>query len=197
MNGSRFLFDAADFILDEQFTGKERDSESGNDCFGARYYTNAMGRFLSPDWSVQVEPVPYANLANPQTLNLYAYTANNPLSVLDLSGHGTRPGSGSNAQSNCMDEMADSGAPGGACASLGTPSGERSASEDVDDDPIGDQQQSNSSSNGTGFWSHVSNLLHGHSWNYVHAPVTATQRDLFVIIGADNPVVTAFATMRA
>jgi len=31
------------------FTGKERDSESGNDYFGARYYSSAMGRFMSPD----------------------------------------------------------------------------------------------------------------------------------------------------
>ena len=31
------------------FSGKERDSESGNDYFGARYYGSSMGRFLSPD----------------------------------------------------------------------------------------------------------------------------------------------------
>ena len=35
-----------------EFTGKERDSESGNDYFGARYYASTMGRFLSPDWRV-------------------------------------------------------------------------------------------------------------------------------------------------
>jgi RHS repeat-associated protein len=28
------------------FTGKERDTESGNDYFGARYYANSMGRFM-------------------------------------------------------------------------------------------------------------------------------------------------------
>ena len=32
-------------------TGKERDAESGNDYFGARYYSSAMGRFMSPDWT--------------------------------------------------------------------------------------------------------------------------------------------------
>jgi RHS repeat-associated protein len=52
-------------------TGKERDQESGNDYFGARYYSSAMGRFLSPDWSAKVKPVPYAKLDNPQSLNLY------------------------------------------------------------------------------------------------------------------------------
>lgn len=31
------------------FTGKERDQESGNDYFIARYYASAMGRFLTPD----------------------------------------------------------------------------------------------------------------------------------------------------
>ena len=35
------------------FTGKERDTESGNDYFGARYYSSSMGRFMSPDWSMQ------------------------------------------------------------------------------------------------------------------------------------------------
>jgi hypothetical protein len=31
-----------------------------------------MGRFMSPDWSAKVEPVPYAKLDDPQSLNLYA-----------------------------------------------------------------------------------------------------------------------------
>jgi len=68
-------------------TGKERDTESNNDYFGARYYSSAMGRFMSPDWSAKVEPVPYAKLGNPQSLNLYAYVYNNPLTGLDPSGH--------------------------------------------------------------------------------------------------------------
>src|SRR6185312_788859 len=34
-----------------KFTGKERDTESGLDYFGARYYSNAFGRFLTPDWA--------------------------------------------------------------------------------------------------------------------------------------------------
>jgi RHS repeat-associated protein len=70
-----------------RFTGKERDTESGNDYFGARYYASTMGRFMSPDWSAKAEPVPYAKLDNPQTLNLYAYVGNNPLSRFDPDGH--------------------------------------------------------------------------------------------------------------
>jgi RHS repeat-associated protein len=72
---------------EHHFTGKERDTESGNDYFGARYYASSMGRWLSPDWSVKTEPVPYAKLGDPQTLNLYAYVGNNPLSRADADGH--------------------------------------------------------------------------------------------------------------
>jgi hypothetical protein len=46
-----------------------------------------MGRFMSPDWSAQVEPVPYAKLDDPQSLNLYAYVRNNPLVGIDVDGH--------------------------------------------------------------------------------------------------------------
>jgi RHS repeat-associated protein len=69
------------------FTGKERDAESGNDYFDARYYGSSMGRFMSPDWSAQVEPVPYSKLDDPQSLNLYAYVMNNPMDRTDPTGH--------------------------------------------------------------------------------------------------------------
>jgi len=69
------------------FTGKERDTESGNDYFGARYYASTMGRFMSPDWAGQAETVPYASLPNPQSLNLYAYVGNNPITRADRDGH--------------------------------------------------------------------------------------------------------------
>ena len=72
---------------EHHFTNKERDAESGNDYFEARYYSSAMGRFMSPDWSAKEEPVPYAKQDNPQSLNLYAYVLNNPLSRADKDGH--------------------------------------------------------------------------------------------------------------
>jgi RHS repeat-associated protein len=70
-----------------RYTGKERDSESGNDYFGARYYASSMGRWMSPDWSAKEEPVPYAKMDDPQSLNLYGYVRNNPLSKTDSDGH--------------------------------------------------------------------------------------------------------------
>jgi RHS repeat-associated protein len=70
-----------------KFTGKERDSENGLDYFGARYYASNMGRWMNPDWAVNPVPVPFAKLENPQTLNLYAYVANNPTSLADRDGH--------------------------------------------------------------------------------------------------------------
>jgi hypothetical protein len=43
--------------------------------------------WLSPDWSAIPAPVPYANLTNPQTLNLYAMVHDNPETFADLDGH--------------------------------------------------------------------------------------------------------------
>jgi len=70
-----------------KFTGKERDSESGLDNFGARYNSSQFGRFTSPDWSAAPTGVPYADFGNPQSLNLYSYVQNNPLKGTDPSGH--------------------------------------------------------------------------------------------------------------
>ncbi len=69
------------------FTGKERDSESGLDNFGARFDSSSMGRFMSPDWSASPAPVPFADLDDPQSLNLYAYVKNNPINRIDAGGH--------------------------------------------------------------------------------------------------------------
>ena len=77
---------------EHHFTGKERDTESGLDYFGARHYASTMGRFLSPDSGADSTlgvPVPFADLENPQSLNLYSYVHNNPVSKTDLDGHAT------------------------------------------------------------------------------------------------------------
>jgi RHS repeat-associated protein len=62
-----------------KFTGKERDSESGLDNFGARYFGSLMGRFTSPDREI-------SGFANPQSFNLYAYALDNPLRFNDPNG---------------------------------------------------------------------------------------------------------------
>jgi RHS repeat-associated protein len=73
-----------------RYTGKERDTESGNDYFGARYYGSSMGRFMSPDSTgdgLDPAPVPWADFEHPQSLNLYSYVRNNPLTGTDDDGH--------------------------------------------------------------------------------------------------------------
>jgi RHS repeat-associated protein len=66
------------------FTGKERDSESGLDNFGARYNSSSFGRWVSPD-------LPFAdqNSEDPQSWNLYGYVRNNPLNNIDTNGRVT------------------------------------------------------------------------------------------------------------
>ena len=70
-----------------KFTSKERDSESGLDYFGARYYSNGLGRFITPDWAAKAAAVPYAEFSDPQSLNLYSYVRNVPTAAADLDGH--------------------------------------------------------------------------------------------------------------
>ena len=70
-----------------KFTGKRRDTESQLDYFGARYYSNKLGRWLSPDWSATPVAVPYADFSDPQSLNLYNYVRNIPTADSDPDGH--------------------------------------------------------------------------------------------------------------
>jgi RHS repeat-associated protein len=70
-----------------KFEGKERDTETNNDDFGARYYSSSFGRWTSPDWSSTPAPVPYADLTNPQSLNLYGFVKNDPETFVDADGH--------------------------------------------------------------------------------------------------------------
>src|SRR5262249_52151343 len=64
-----------------KFAGKERDLETSLDDFGARYYSSALGRFLSAD--------PLLNSghpSDPQTWNRYSYALSNPLRYEDPTG---------------------------------------------------------------------------------------------------------------
>jgi RHS repeat-associated protein len=75
---SALKYGAADGLR-QQFTSKERDSESGLDYFLARYYSSAQGRFTS------VDPLSGKEYA-PQSWNRYVYTINNPLNYFDPDG---------------------------------------------------------------------------------------------------------------
>ncbi len=67
------------FPLSCDFTGKERDAETGLDFFLARYYSGAGGRFMSPD-------LLGGRILDHQTLNQYSYVRNNPLNLVDPTG---------------------------------------------------------------------------------------------------------------
>ncbi len=77
-----------------KFTGKERDSESGLDNFGARYDASSLGRFMSPD-----PLMASAHVGDPQSWNRYTYALNNPLRFVDPTG--MDPGCGSGDNSKC------------------------------------------------------------------------------------------------
>ena len=66
---------------EQHYTGKERDTESGNDYFGARYYASSMGNFMSAD-----PMMASAKIWDPQTWSRYAYARNNPLIMIDPTG---------------------------------------------------------------------------------------------------------------
>jgi RHS repeat-associated protein len=85
--GGELKITAADAGNHYKFTGKERDAESGLDYFGARYYGNAFGRFLTPDWGAYPSPIPYSDLQDPQSFNRYSYVRNAPTSSVDPDGH--------------------------------------------------------------------------------------------------------------
>jgi RHS repeat-associated protein len=82
-------------------TSKERDNETGLDYFLARYYSSNQGRFVSPDefsggphevyglgkGDPEKQALPYADTTQPQSLNKYQYTYNNPVNNVDPDGH--------------------------------------------------------------------------------------------------------------
>jgi RHS repeat-associated protein len=62
------------------FTGQEKDPETSLMYYGARYYNPFIARFIQPDTILQ-------NVYDPQSLNRYAYTRNNPVNYVDPTGH--------------------------------------------------------------------------------------------------------------
>jgi RHS repeat-associated protein len=87
-DADRFIYDStARFVHScvlnaSRSSGKERDAESGNDYFGARYFGSTMGRFMSPDPMIIMKQ----KLIDPQQWNMYSYARNNPLRFTDPTG---------------------------------------------------------------------------------------------------------------
>ncbi len=72
--------DIGDNYAHYRYTGQEYDPEIGLYNYKARLYAPGIGRFISAD---PIVPDP----ANPQALNRYTYTINNPLRYVDPSGY--------------------------------------------------------------------------------------------------------------
>lgn len=84
----------------KKFATYQRDVETGLDFAQSRYYSPMQGRFTSPDEfkggpdelfdfeeDASTNPTFYADLENPQSLNKYQYTYNNPYKYTDPNGH--------------------------------------------------------------------------------------------------------------
>jgi len=63
-----------------QYTGQEKDQETGLNYYDARYYDPHTHRFTQPDTLLP-------DIYDPQQLNRYAYVRNNPLKYTDPSGN--------------------------------------------------------------------------------------------------------------
>jgi len=68
-----------------QYTGHERDRDTGLDYMLARYYEAGVGRFISSDSGVD------SRLDVPQSWNRFAYVRNNPMSATDPQGLAVQP----------------------------------------------------------------------------------------------------------
>jgi RHS repeat-associated protein len=83
----RHQFQSRQLVEPYLFTQKERDAESGLHYFGARCLAGQLSCFISPDPRF-AEPGAYDRdlLQKPQSLNLYAFAARNPIKFFDPDG---------------------------------------------------------------------------------------------------------------
>src|SRR5262249_34455866 len=103
----------------QHFSQKERDNETGLDYFLARYYSSTQGRFTSPDEFTggpseigvlgsghpEKQALKYADVINPQSLNKYQYTFNNPLRYVDPDGQTPQEGADLRQRQDIKDLM--------------------------------------------------------------------------------------------
>lgn len=88
-------FSTSAMVTDKLFTGQRQIAELGIYHYGARFYSPKLGRFLSADTIVP-------GYANPQNLNRFSYTLNNPLRYIDPTGH--KACEDSDGQGSCLSE---------------------------------------------------------------------------------------------
>ncbi|MCB2180964.1 MAG: PKD domain-containing protein [Desulfobulbaceae bacterium] len=79
VNSGSFSFSGAGLVNTFTYTGREYDAESGLYHYRTRAYDPALGRFLQRDGQ-------QGDLTLPQSLNLYSYVMNNPVTYTDPSG---------------------------------------------------------------------------------------------------------------
>ena len=82
--GTAFGLESSPNATSRRFTSYDRSGTTGLDYASNRFYDPRQGRFS------QVDPIAMnsVNLANPQTLNLYAYCINDPVNLVDPTGLG-------------------------------------------------------------------------------------------------------------
>lgn len=73
-------------ITDRGYTGHQHNDDLGLIYMNSRYYAPGIGRFVSSDTLVP-------DLTDPQAWNRYSYVRNNPINLIDPSGHCWGPAS--------------------------------------------------------------------------------------------------------
>lgn len=67
-------------VTDKLYTGQQQETEIGLDYYVARFYDPEIAHFVQPDMMV-------SNIGRLQGFDLYSYVNNNPIKLIDPSGH--------------------------------------------------------------------------------------------------------------
>ncbi len=78
--GAKRTTEGSPLPTDYTFTGQKSDDSTGLMFYNARYYDAGLGRFTQADTIVP-------NPSDPQSLNRYSYVRNNPVNLVDPTGH--------------------------------------------------------------------------------------------------------------
>ena len=80
IRGDESFEDGVGTVTERGFTGHRENRDIGLTYMNARYYVPGIGRFASAD-TIVPDPM------NPQVFNRYSYSLNNPINLIDPSGH--------------------------------------------------------------------------------------------------------------